>query len=320
MQTPIPTHTRVEKPPSRPDSPQDPMRDVEASGAEATAGTRVVTQGSSGETAGWEARLHLEVDRTPERSRLREVRHFGPLRVQRVFHPEPSGTCHIYVLHPPGGIAAGDRLDVRVRVEREAHALLTSPAAQKLYRCPTRESHQHTQLEVQAGTLEWLPQETIAFDGARSRSEIEVTLDVEARFIGWEVLCLGRAASGEAFTRGDLDQRFRIRRAGRPIWSDRIKVTPEGPVMQAPWGLCGCPIVGTLVCVPAHPGWAKAARAAFTPTADELFEVSVLNDVLVCRFLGHKAHRARRALSSVWGVLRPLAVGCAAHPPRIWAT
>lgn len=104
-------------------------------------------------------------------TRLVRRRHIGPLRVQRPFYPEgKTGCCHVYLLHPPGGLVSGDELRIEASVAEGGHALLTTPSAAKLYKA---DSHgvawgQHTRLQVaKDAILEYLPQETIAFDGSR---------------------------------------------------------------------------------------------------------------------------------------------------------
>jgi hypothetical protein len=103
----------------------------------------------------------------------------------------------------PGGIAGGDELDLALDVAAGAHALLTTPGAAKWYRSAGPWARQRVAIKVaQGAALEWLPQETIIFDGAAARISIEVRLARDARYLGWEIVCLGRTGSGERFTRG----------------------------------------------------------------------------------------------------------------------
>jgi urease accessory protein len=129
-------------------------------------------------------------------------RHEGPFYIQRPFHPG-DGACHVYLLHPPGGLAAGDTLDLDVEVEPGAAALLTTPAATKFYRSDGAPSVQRQTLHVASGaSLEWLPLDTILFGGSRALIETEVALEPGARFLGWEQLSLGRPLSGDCYTTG----------------------------------------------------------------------------------------------------------------------
>ena len=131
---------------------------------------------------GFEARS--EGDPVPV-TRLVRRRHIGPLRVQRPFYPEgKTGCCHVYLLHPPGGLVSGDELRIEASVAEGGHALLTTPAAAKLYKA---DSHgvawgQHTRLQVAKNAiLEYLPQETIAFDGSRGEQTTTIDLASGAR-------------------------------------------------------------------------------------------------------------------------------------------
>ena len=123
-----------------------------------------------------------------ERTVLARRRHHGPLVVQRPFYPEPNGTCHLYVLHPPGGVVGGDRLSVDVRLARgAARALLTTPAAAKFYRTQGLRAAQRLHMRVGAGSrLEWLPQENIVYrrGGHRARDARRARQPARSRSAG----------------------------------------------------------------------------------------------------------------------------------------
>src|SRR5437762_3645059 len=157
--------------------------------------------------ASWKARLSLSFARDGNRSVLAERSHEGPLVVQKPLYPEGDEVCHAIVVHPPGGIAGGDELSLQVKTQ--GHALLTTPGATKWYRSAGPWAKQKLAFEVD-GTLEWLPRETIVFDGALAQLECEVRLGNAARYIGWEIVCLGRTGSGERFSRGKLTVDTRI--------------------------------------------------------------------------------------------------------------
>src|SRR3569832_593156 len=119
----------------------------------------------------WHARLELGFEVCGGRSSLTSRRHHGPLRVQRPFYPEGAGVCHVYVLHPPGGVVGGDELLIDVAVEAGAHALITTPAAGKFYRSGGAVARQRQTLRVaEAAVLEWLPQPALlkSFSGTSS--------------------------------------------------------------------------------------------------------------------------------------------------------
>jgi len=275
---------------------------------------------------GWAAELHLGFARDGARSALVERRHVGPLRVQRPFYPEGEGVCHVYLLHPPGGLVAGDDLQVNARVEPGAHALLTTPAAAKLYRsrAAAGPARQAQRFEVQGdGLLEWLPQESIAFRGARAELSTRVALAAEARFIGWEIVCLGRPAAGERFDDGTLQPSFELSRAGHILYVERGQYAGGSAVLQAPWGLAGQPVVGTMLCAaPAAARCVEAARAALAGQLGEsaLAAVSGWDDLLVARYLGPSAEQARNVFAGIWSAVRPALLGRDACVPRIWHT
>ena len=115
--------------------------------------------------------------------------------MQRPFFPEGREVCHVYLLHPPGGIVGGDRLQVEARVGAGAHALLTTPAATKVYRSAGPAAAQEAELVVaRDGVLEWLPQETIVYDGADVALATRARLERGARFLGLDLLCFGLPA------------------------------------------------------------------------------------------------------------------------------
>jgi urease accessory protein len=149
---------------------------------------------------GWQARLSLGFERRAETTALVQREHYGPLRVQKALYPEGAAVCDTIVLHPPGGIAGGDRLEISVAAAPHAHALLTTPGAGKWYRSGGRPAQQSLTVRVaREAVVEWLPQETIVFDGADAAMHSRIELAAGGVFCGWEILCLGRTAAGERF-------------------------------------------------------------------------------------------------------------------------
>ncbi len=270
----------------------------------------------------WQANIRLRFARRGAETVLAERHHVGPLRVQRPFYPESRQVCHVYLLHPPGGLVSGDRLQVEVQVDEGARALLTTPGAGKFYRSDGQRSvQQHQYLDVAAGALlEWLPQENIFFDGVQADTLTRVALRGDAGFIGWEISCLGRPASGETLRRCSLRQRFEVWRDGQPLWLERSTYSDQCAVFGAGWGLRGHSVVGSLVCTGTDAQLVEQVREAVRVEADALFGVTRLDEVLVCRYLGAQAQQARACLQAAWAVLRPAVQGAPALTPRIWNT
>jgi len=271
------------------------------------------------DTSGWCASLDVCFAAGSRRTQLRGRRHSGPLRVQRPFHPE-GFPCHGYILHPPGGIVGGDELAIRVELEAGAHALVTTPAANKFYRSAGPWAVQRQYLRIAEGaTLEWLPQEQIAFEAARADTLTSVDLAPGARFIGWEVTCLGRPAAGEGFERGVMRNRFELRRDGQPLLLERNRIDGGSPLLDEPWGLGGCRAMATLVAVGASDADRDALREALAGV-ERRCAVTLLDDVLVVRWLGAGAQEGLGVLERAWSLLRPRLLGREPCPPRIWRT
>ena len=225
--------------------------------ARATAAAARVANAGEGTLAagGWAARLELRFERRPHACVLAHVCHEGPLTVQRALHPEGLDACHAVILHPPGGVAGGDSLDVDIAVRERAHAVLTMPGAAKFYRCDSKPSRQRVRLDVASGAIaEWLPPESIVFDGARATSELEIDVAADGCMIGWDVVALGRRARGESFASGRWRQRLAIRRAGRLLAEDTLDLAGGDAWLRARPGLGGAPVFGTMVAVAAGMG------------------------------------------------------------------
>ena len=275
-------------------------------------------------SAGWEASLTLEFSARDARSVLSRRAHHGPLHVQKPFYPEADGTCHVYLLHPPGGVVGGDALHIDVSVHPGAQALLTTPAATKFYRSGERYAAQTLRAQVaDAATLEWLPQETIVFDGAWARSRTRVELKRAARFIGWEVVCLGRPVNYETFTRGAWQQRLEVWRDGTPLFIDRSDVHGSAPILTQACGWAGHSVSAVLVCAATdlpRDVLENLRASCVALQRDGVFAATQLRGALVCRYLGHHAQHARTCLQRAWEILRPVLLGKSACVPRIWNT
>jgi len=271
--------------------------------------------------AGWEARLELRFEREASRTVLAARRHVGPLRVQKALYPEGSGVCQVVVVHPPGGIVGGDSLTIEVEAGLRTHAQLTTPGAAKWYRSAGPVARFDTVLRVAPGALvEWLPQETMLFDGARAAIRLGVELAEDARFIGWEVTHLGRTASGERFASGRVQQALELIRGDTMLWCERAVLDGGSRALQSGAILDGAPVFGTMIAAGADvdDGVLAACRAA--SPASGAGAVTRLPLLLVARYRGGCAHVARTYFATLWRVLRPALAGRDAVPPRIWNT
>ncbi|MCG4452192.1 urease accessory protein UreD [Pseudomonas sp. MMS21-TM103] len=269
-------------------------------------------------TPSWHAELQLGYARDGASTRPVLRRHRGPLRVQKHLYAEGPQVCQHIIVHPPGGIAGGDRLDISATVGAGAWAQLTSPGAAKWYRA-AGPAYQTLKLRVEAGaTLEWLPQETIVYSAAQAELQTDIELFGDAKLLYWDLVALGRPASGERFDAGHFQARLDIRRDGQLLWHERQRIDGDDGLLDSPIGLAGQPVFATLlISGEIDSELLEQCRNLVTPVRGDL---SQLPGLLVARCLAGEALQARAWLIELWHLLRPALLGRSAVPPRIWST
>lgn len=273
-------------------------------------------------TPSWHAELELGYARQDECTRPVQRRHLGPLRVQKHLYAEGPEVCQHIIVHPPGGIAGGDRLDIRASVGEHAWAQLTSPGAAKWYRA-AGPAYQNLELRVAAGaTLEWLPQETIVYSAAQAELSTRIELEGDARLFYWDIVALGRPHAGERFAAGHFQSRLDVRRDGRPLWHERQRITGGDGLLDSPIGLGGRPVFATLLASgEIDSALLERCRELPRPAGHAVRgDLTQLPGLLVARCLADEALHARAWLIAQWRLLRPALLGRAAVPPRIWST
>ncbi|NSL54329.1 urease accessory protein UreD [Uliginosibacterium aquaticum] len=274
---------------------------------------------------GWQASLALRVENRTGRSVLARNQHYGPLRVQKALYPEGDPVCQILMLHPPAGIAGGDQLQIEVEVAADAHAQLTTPGAGKWYKARGVDQPLATQditLSVAAGgKLEWLPQEVIVFDQAQARATTTINLAEGARAIGWDILCLGRQASGEDFRTGSFRQRLRLQRPdGTPLWQEAMHLQGSDSTMRSPVGLNNKRIFGTLWLAGITPDATLTESLRSLAISTGTYGLSALPQVTIIRAMADSAEAIRQYFEAVWAMARPHVLQREAVAPRIWKT
>ncbi len=272
--------------------------------------------------AGWIAKLHLDFVEVDGKTVFKQNLHQGPLQVQKIFYPEANGTGHVYILHPPGGVVGGDSFDVNINLNSNAKVLITTPAAGKFYRSAGPIAYQKQILEVaNHGSLEWFPSENIFFPGAKVKLETRINLSKESHFIGWDILCLGRPSIGETFDYGQLTQRLEIFMDGRLIRLEKLIIQENDLMLNAKWGLRGKPIVGTLFCLTSRKDLVDLLRDSIESLdGDNLLSVTLVDNVILCRYLGNSVEQVKQKFIKVWQVLRMALRGHESVIPRIWST
>ena len=269
-------------------------------------------------TPSWHAELELGYGRDGETTRPTLRRHKGPLRVQKHLYGEGPEVCQHIIVHPPGGIAGGDRLDIAATVGANAWAQLTSPGAAKWYRAKGP-AYQRLELKVGAGaTLEWLPQETIVYCGAQAELSTCIELEGDARLCYWDMVALGRPASGERFNTGHFQAHLDIRRDGQLLWHERQRIRGDDGLLDSPIGLAGQPVFATLL-ISGEIDADLLERCRMIPSLVR-GDLTQLPGLLVARCLASEALLARAWLIALWRLLRPAVLGREAVSPRIWST
>ncbi|MBU0946114.1 MAG: urease accessory protein UreD [Proteobacteria bacterium] len=273
----------------------------------------------SGPGRGWSARLQLEYAQRRGRTVLARNRHSGPLVVQRPLYPE-GGVCHTCILHPPGGVVAGDRLEIEVLAAEETATLITTPGATKFYRSDGKKAVQEQHIRVGNGAMvEWFPQETILFPGADVELRTRIDLAPEALFMGWEILCLGLPVTDQPFNNGRLLTSLLIHRHNTPLLIDRLRVKTATDLDRCA-GLRGFPVMATFVATACTSEMLAPLRSLVPHEKKAIYGVTLMDELLVARYLGHSTFAAQRLFGQLWKGLRPQITGKTACPPRIWAT
>ena len=274
---------------------------------------------------GWRGSLALDYRQRDGRTLVHD-RHDGPLRVLRPLYPE-GGVCHSVLVHPPGGIVAGDELRVAVGLAEGAHALVTTPGATRFYRSTGAAATQSLEVVAGAGSrLEWLPLETIAYSGCAATNEMRFDLAAGAEMIGWDVLALGLPDSGLPFAAGRFTQSIELPQR----WLERGAIAAaDTRLLDSPLGWAGHRVLATLWFAAGDDLGAaraeallEAARSAVQAheLAAQAGATSPQAGVIVVRVLAPRVEPAMTLLRRIWSAWRPIAWGLEATPPRVWST
>lgn len=272
----------------------------------------------------WHAQLQLDYRREAHRTLLHH-QHDGPLRILKSLYPEGEAICHNVIVHPPGGLVGGDRLDVALHVGSGAHALVSTPGATRFYAADEADAMQQVTLTLDPGArLEWLPLEAIAHPGCRAHNRLSATLGEGAEMMGWDVTALGLPAAGQAFDHGCYRQRIEL----PGLWLEQATLdATDTRLLDSPLGLGGQRCLGSL--------WFASGTAFTRDRREQLLEVvrAVAGQagpdvragatcphpqVLVLRAVAPVVETLMALFQRTWAALRPAAWGLPDTPPRIW--
>lgn len=247
-----------------------------------------------------------------------------------------TGLTTVVLVTTAGGIAGGDRLGIDIALAEAARVLVTSQAAEKVYRSLGADSRIDVRLGVGADAwLEWLPQETILFEASRLVRSTRIDLAAGARLLAGEMLVFGRRAMGERLTRGLCRDIREVHREGRLVWHDGLRLAGDiGRLLAEPAAGNGAAAVATLVYAgddaARHLGLARhlAGAAADADAGNEAegsaagvrAAATLVNGLLVVRAVAAQARLLRDWLIAAWRRLRAAIAGLPAQVPRVWLT
>lgn len=256
------------------------------------------------------------------RTRLRHLYQMAPARVLL-----PDGIDEdvplAVLLNTAGGLVGGDRIEISVDVADSGRAVVTQQAAEKVYRAPVAASRVDIRLVAgEHSWLEWLPQETILFEGAQLKRVTTADVAAGGRLVAGEILVFGRRARGEAFTSGFIEDRWDIRRNGHTVWADAFRL--DGDVAQtiaAPAGLGGAMAIATFVCAAdSLDTQVEPIRSWLADTCSGRVQAAAtfVGGVLIVRWLAYDALPLRVAFALFWGRFRHRIGGLRDGLPRVW--
>ena len=271
---------------------------------------------------GWRARLDLRY-RFEQGRTLGDHAHEGPLRVLQALYPEGDGVCHHVLVHPPGGLVGGDVLEIQAELGAGSHAFVTTPGATRFYRTKGPQAVQSVRVKLAAQSrLEWLPLETIAYNGCQGESRLNFDLASGAEVLAWEVLALGLPQSDQPFAQGRFVQHMEV----DGHWLDRGVIEAQDQrLLDGPLGWAGQRCLGTLVLAAGDPLSQQRTEQALSearecPVPEGLWVGATLAHphVWVLRVLGAQAEPVRALLQEVWARWRQSQWGIQPKPSRMW--
>ena len=271
-----------------------------------------------------DGRALLAVERSDGQNRLADLYMRDPLRL--LFPRPPANEPFSAVLATiSGGLVGGDRVAIEIEVRDRAALQLVGQSAEKVYRSSGADTRVDVTLKAAPGALmEMLPQGTILFDGARLRRRVAIEAADDALVLAGEILTLGRAAMGEKLTRGLLSDRWFVSRGGRLVWADALALggAPDGGMqaLRSPSGFAEATALGTVILLAREPTQALELARGLLESCPAAVRggASLVDGVLVARFLSADGAALRNAFGQFWKGLRAGACGLPERLPTIW--
>ncbi len=232
------------------------------------------------------------------------------IRLPKVYDGVPVAV----LLNTAGGLTGGDRITHEAVLAPETNAIVTSQTAERAYRSLSGEANVVIDLKVGSGAkLEWLPQETILFDRSGLHRRLDVVLEGNARFLGVESVVLGRTAMGESVNSLEFRDRWRIRRNGRLIFADVVRLSddPKDYLKGTATGAGGIAFATFIDCCPDAETRIEKARGILDGLAIRA-AASAWNGILTARFMASDGRSLRDGLMTFLKTYRSAVL------PQVW--
>ncbi len=270
----------------------------------------------------WIGELELKFAKRNQQTLLTRSYTVAPYKVQRSLYPEGEEVCHCILLHTAGGLVGGDRLSAKIHLQPHTQALITTATASKIYRSNGAESMQNIDIRIDEGaSLEWFPQETIAFAESQYRQTTRIELAPSATCTMWEIVRFGRTARGEKFLDSNWRSHTEVWRDQMPLWIDRQYLHGKLETLQSLNALNGYAIAASFVFVGANvePELITQIRSTWEDgNYQGTSGVTRSLSGVVCRYCGDSSSDARRWFQQIWQLLRVSYKNRVISVPRVW--
>ena len=274
---------------------------------------------------GWRAHLDLHYSLENLTTQVK-FEHEGPLRILRSLYPEGPSVCHNVLIHPPSGLVGGDSLEINIQAKDQAHALITTPGATRFYRSEHEWATQHVLVNLKdSARLEWLPLETLAYNGCKAKNHCTFDLKDESELIAWDITALGMPSANLPFEVDQIEQHFEL----KGHWLDRGRIQASDlDLLNSPVGLNARKCLSTMVFASARALSAERvgqilelARSALPANSLEIQAgaTSPNAHIVVVRMLSDLVEPSMHLMRRIWLAWRSELWSLQPVMPRIWA-
>ena len=273
----------------------------------------------------WLAKLNVDYRVENQRCVARHV-HEGPLRILKSLYPEGDAVCHNILVHPPSGVVGGDELHIKLQLQPQAHALITTPGATRFYGSDGLTASQHVHACLEAGArLEWLPLEALAYSGCQAHNQVVFKLEAQSQLMAWDITALGLPHAQQPFVQGQFQQHLEI----EGTWLERGCIRADDlRLLNSPLGLNGHSCQATLLFAQGS-AMPDVQRSSVIQIARDVCESHALRlqagvsspdaQLVVVRVLSDQVEPAMDLLKAIWLQWRHQLWRMPAVAPRIWA-